>query len=231
MAALTGILYILTFFRALSLYLPLLDSCKMIHNIALKGLSFTYCLFFDKNPTGRMLNRFGTDIATMDGFLVINTVEALFLIIFIIGNYIAAMIINKFVTIVFLIAVIYFILMGRYFSVASRKLKRFEQITKSPILTLINSSIHGLVTIRSQNIQKKLKRDLRKAIEVNYKTFTAHRLLMRTIQEYFDFGPQFLSILNIIILVLLRDSLEPGLAGMSISLTTERSRQADIYLK
>jgi hypothetical protein len=62
-----------------------------------------------------------------------------------------------------------------------------------------------------------VKRDLRKILEVNYKAYIAHRLLIRTIQEYFDFGPQFVSILNIIILVLLRDSISPGLAGMSIA--------------
>ena len=220
MGILVGVLYILTFFRVFLLSVPLLNSCKQVHNLALKGLAYTESVYFDRNPTGRMLNRFAKDTSQIDEMLILYKIESIFSFCFVIGNFIAVVIILPYIVIVLVIVIIYFVSVAKYFNIVNKSLKRLEQVTKSPIISLFNSSINGLITIRCQNLQKKLKGDLNQAIEINYKTYCAFHLLFRTIQMYLEFGPNILGIINIIVLVSLKDSIQPGLAGMSISLTT-----------
>jgi ABC-type multidrug transport system fused ATPase/permease subunit len=220
MGILVFILYLLTFTRVFVLTFPLLNSCKRVHNLALTGLSFTNSLYFDRNPTGRMLNRFAKDTSQIDEIMIVYIIESVFSFCFVIGNFVTVVIILPYIVIVLFAVIIYFVSVARYFNIVNKSLKRLEQVTKSPVISLFNSSINGLITIRCQNLQKKLKGDLKEAIEINYKTYCAFHLLFRTIQMYLEFGPNILGVINIIVLVYLKDSSQPGLAGMSITLTT-----------
>jgi hypothetical protein len=67
MAILVGILYFTTYLRVVSVTFPLLTSTEKLHNLAIKALGFTNSLYFDQNPTGRMLNRFAKDSSNRRG--------------------------------------------------------------------------------------------------------------------------------------------------------------------
>ena len=60
------LLYIFAFFRFFLVYLVVLISNLKIHNLSIKGIVNTFSVFFDKNPTGRILNRFSKDVLITD---------------------------------------------------------------------------------------------------------------------------------------------------------------------
>ena len=66
----------------------IITSSYVLHNIAIKALAFSSSLFYDKNPTGRVLNRFSKDLAITDDLLQIFFTECVNTTSIIIGNFI-----------------------------------------------------------------------------------------------------------------------------------------------
>ena len=219
MAIIVGIIYLLSFLRTFALLFPLLNSAKNLHNLAIKGLACTKSLFFDQNPTGRMLNRFAKDTSQVDEILILFISETVSTSVLIFGNFIVVIIITPYILIMLAILIVFFIFIFKYFNSVIKDFKRLEQVTKSPILSLLNSSINGLTTIRCLKLEKSLKRNMRDLIEVNYKLYSAFHLMFRAIQLYLEFGPNTLSMVNVILLVNFKDTIDPSLAAMSMSLT------------
>ena len=219
MAVLVIILYILVFIRQCSLQFPLIISSKNLHNLALSGIAFTRSVFFDKNPTGRMLNRFSKDVMQMDETLINALSELINIFTIVVSSFIVIVIIVPYTVIALAVLLVYVFFLFRYFGRPNKDLRRLELISKSPILTLLNNSIHGLSTIRCLNLQEKFLNDMKESIRTNIKTFISFQISLRALQLYLELGPNVLNIINIIILVSMKDAIQPGLAGMSITLS------------
>ena len=219
MGILVIILYILTFIRQTVFQFPLINCAKNLHNLALTGITLTKSVFFDKNPTGRMLNRFAKDTSQMDETLIVNIGESIISFSLVFGNFVAVVIIAPYTLIPLAGLAFYIYLLFQYFAKPNKALRRYELVTKSPVLTLLNTSIHGLSTIRCLNLEKKFLSDMTENIKLNLQTYISFQVSLRGLQMYLEMGPNLLSVINIIVLVLMKDSIKPGLAGMSISLT------------
>ena len=219
MAILVFILYILTYLRNIVIQYPLINCAERLHNLALSGIAYTKSLFFDKNPTGRMLNRFAKDTSQMDEVLLIFLGETVSTSTLILGNFIVIIIICPYILIALAILICYVIFIGKLLVGPNKGLRRLELITKSPILSVLNSSINGLSTIRCLNLEKKFKNEMNQSIMVNMKTYSAFQMSSRNIQMYLELAPNVMNILNIVALVLLKNTMQPGLAGMSIALS------------
>ena len=61
MLILVILVYLLAFTRHCFIQFPLINSAQRLHDLALSGIVFTKSVFFDKNPAGRMINRFSKD--------------------------------------------------------------------------------------------------------------------------------------------------------------------------
>ena len=219
MGILVIILYFLTFFRNSLLLLPIIKSSEKLHNLALSGIAYTKSVYFDQNPTGRMLNRFAKDTSQMDEILLIYLGETINSSTLVLGNFIVIAIICPYILIVMGFMIIYFIFLFRYIARPNKALRRFELISKSPILSILNNSINGLCTLRCFNLNKMFIKEMKNTVELNIKSYISFQMSLRCLQLYVDIGPNIMSIINIIILVCIRDTLQPGLAGMSISLS------------
>ena len=219
MAVLITLVYILMFIRQCFVQFPLINSSENLHNLAISGIVYTKSVFFDKNPTGRILNRFSKDIAKMDESLINSIGDVLLSMTAVLVIVIVMIIIVPYTIIVLLIISVYFYFLLRYFAKVNRDLKKMEQITKSPIISLLNSSINGLSTIRCLDLQDKYLRDMSNSIATSIKTYISYQISITSLQLYLELGPTVLSIINIIALVLFKDSIESGLAGMSIALS------------
>ena len=219
MIVLVIILYILAFIRQCTIQFPLINCSKNLHNLALSGIAFTKSVFFDKNPTGRMLNRFSKDTSTMDETLILSIGETIVSLCTILGSFIVIVIIVPYILIVFAALVGYMVLMYLFFAGPNKSLRRLELISKSPILTLLNNSVNGLCTIRCLDLQEKLRKDMTRFIEINTQAMISYQMSLRALQQYLEIGPILLSIINIIVIMVLKDSIAEGDVGMSLTLS------------
>lgn len=83
--AILGFCLVTTVSRSLLFYKFIMACAESLHAMIYNGVTSTYMRFFDKNPSGRILNRFSKDIGTVDESLpmmLFNSSRVRFSIIF-----------------------------------------------------------------------------------------------------------------------------------------------------
>ncbi|CAG9326281.1 unnamed protein product [Blepharisma stoltei] len=210
--------YLLSYLKIYSLGFGLLLSAKKLHNAALESVTRTITSFFDKNPTGRMINRFSKDTLMMDELLAMLFIDFLSQSTALFGNIIViAIIAPTNLAIISGFALYLFILVKKVVPV-SKDLRKLDLIMKSPILSLSNSSVNGLTTIRALNLEQKFIKDMADAVSLSLRSFISYTIIRRFYQGYTELGATILNILNVVILVLYKDDISGSYAAMSISL-------------
>ena len=110
-------------------------------------------LFFDTNPSGRMLNRFAKDIGSIDETLPWYLLMFLQRMVFLVGAVGLVSVSNPWLnlgSVPFVLLSVY--LVRRAFGPA-REIKRLEATSTSPIYAHFSETIEGIVTIRSYRRQ------------------------------------------------------------------------------
>lgn len=114
--------------------------------------------FFDTSPTGRILNRFSTDVDCMDEQLPRDLLEVLQRLIFT-GIAIALVcFVNFWVVIPAVPVLVLLCYLCQYFLQTSRETKRLSLITASPVLSHYVETVQGIETIRSHHKEKEFFR-------------------------------------------------------------------------
>ncbi|XP_055398814.1 ATP-binding cassette sub-family C member 4-like isoform X2 [Bubalus kerabau] len=149
------ILYGIT--RSLLIFYVLVNSSQTLHNKMLESIFRAPKLFFDRNPIGRILNRFSKDIGHMDDLLpltFLDFIQTFLLVIGVVGVMVAAI---PWIAIPVIPLGILFFVLWRYFLETSRDVKRLECTTRSPVFSHLASSLRGLWTIRAYKAEQKFQ--------------------------------------------------------------------------
>lgn len=200
-----GILVLLTFiFLSIRIFILVavpLRSNLVLHNEALKSVALTDSVFFDKNPTGRIINRFSKDIGAIDGPLQLYLYESLSTTIYILSNLIVTITIAPYILAMIPFWGICLGLLFKYVSPTIISLRKLELVARGPLLTKITSSLNGLSTIRSLKIQEKFIKDIAKYTENHFRTYATFHTFLRFNQIYADLGSTLIVKLNAIVIV------------------------------
>uniref|UniRef100_A0A8C9CSU5 Multidrug resistance-associated protein 4 n=1 Tax=Phocoena sinus TaxID=42100 RepID=A0A8C9CSU5_PHOSS len=114
-------------------------------------------LFFDRNPTGRILNRFSKDIGHMDDLLPLTFLDFIQTFLQVIGVVGVAVSVIPWIAIPLVPLGIIFFVLRRYFLQTSRDVKRLESTTRSPVFSHLSSSLQGLWTIRAYKAEERFQ--------------------------------------------------------------------------
>jgi len=201
----------------LSYFFRCVRASRNIHKNLLDNIMRGPMKFFDTVPTGRILNRFTSDLDTIDQMIPAEILDFTWCFI---ESIIVVLLIC--VTTPYFIAVI-IPLMGVYFCIqriyiaSSRQLKRLYSISKSPIFSHFTETTNGAQTIRAFGHQERFIQESQDRITTNttsvYLNFMSNRWL----------GVRLEAIGNLIIFsaslfaMLAKDSLSGGQAGLSIT--------------
>ncbi|GMT04851.1 hypothetical protein PENTCL1PPCAC_27025, partial [Pristionchus entomophagus] len=148
---------ILLFFavaRCLWFRLLEVDASRHLHKKMFDAIVKTSLEFFDKNPIGRILNRFSKDVSTMD-----DTISMVFFE-FVVGmlNFITMvgmiLMLNPWIVLPTLPLVGVFYVFRQVYLATSRDVKRLEATSRSPLYSHISALMNGLVTIRAFGCEK-----------------------------------------------------------------------------
>ena len=203
-----GILVVICYFvivLRIYIYINLfLKSNVELHNKALQSIALTASVFFDKNPTGRIINRFSKDVGVMDGPLQYYLFEVASTSLLIIGNLVVTIIIIPYNVIMIAIWC------GILYSLT-------KYVSTGPLLSTINSALNGLPTLRCLNIQRKFKTDIKQFTLNHYRAYLTFHTLLRFNQHYADIGAALIVALNVIIIVGAKGFIDPSLAALSLA--------------
>ncbi|KAH8927089.1 hypothetical protein BT69DRAFT_1258598 [Atractiella rhizophila] len=180
--------------------------------LSVVGGTFRY---FDKTPTGRILNRFSQDFATVDSelsswleFLVLNLMGYLSAIVVVIA------IVPWFLIVTIIMLYIFFRLSQAYLA-CSREFRRLESISKSPIFSQFGETLSGLATIRAFGEERRFNDEIQTKVDGYMKAHNGLWMSNRWLLARFDLIGALAVLISIIFVIIGNTS--PGLAALVIS--------------
>ncbi|KAJ2613508.1 Transporter of the ATP-binding cassette (ABC) [Coemansia sp. RSA 1365] len=204
--------------RSLLQFWSSIKASKVLHERLLHTVLRAPIRFFDTTPVGRLINRFSKDMETIDQSLssslaiFITELTASLTILVVITVITPAFIVGAII-----IAVTYWIIGTLYLS-ASREIKRFESVTKSPIYTHFGETLNGVSTIRAYGQEMRFKKTNYSKIDDNLRPFIYMWGANRWLSIRVDLAGAFVSCLaGMLALTATGGRMDAGLAGMSLS--------------
>uniref|UniRef100_A0A0U9HVH0 Putative ABCC protein n=1 Tax=Chrysomela populi TaxID=154003 RepID=A0A0U9HVH0_CHRPP len=151
------LIIIIVFSRSIAFYSWCITASSRLHNKMFDNIVFSPMLFFNNNPSGRILNRFSKDIGSLDEVLPMTLLDtaqiglAVAAISVVIGS------LSPYILVPTIVILVFFYFMRVFYLQTSRDVKRIDSITRSPIYTHLTASLQGLTTIRAFGAEEILK--------------------------------------------------------------------------
>ncbi|XP_023329650.1 multidrug resistance-associated protein 1 [Eurytemora carolleeae] len=204
-------------FKELVLFLACAKASRSIHNVLLARIMHSPMSFFDTNPIGRILNRFSSDIDSVDQTIPFLIDDFMNCFVEVVGIIVVISYSTPWFLLLLLpIAAVYLTLQKFYIS-SARQFRRLEMISKSPIFSHFTETVTGAASIRAFRAESRFIGESEDLVSRNnqcqWSSLNSNRWL----------GTRCENLGNVIILVSAvlvvygRGVVTPGLAGLSIS--------------
>ncbi|XP_015020423.2 ATP-binding cassette sub-family C member 10 [Drosophila mojavensis] len=189
-----------------------------IHEQLLKRVMFAKFNFFDITSVGRILNRFSSDINTVDDSLPFILNILLAQLAGLVGALCVSLYAMPWLVLVVVPMVPIYLNLQRRYRHASRDIKRLSSNAMSPLYTHFTETLQGLPTIRSMRASARFQRDFQGKLEESTKA----QLSSAAAQQWLALRLQMLGALlvggaGLIAAITASHTINPGLVGLCIS--------------
>jgi len=176
----------------------------------------SYC-FSDTTPIGRILNRFSKDIETADHILTYVVRTFMSQLFRAIATFTMISFVNGYILIAIIPFMILYYFILKFYIPTSRQLNRIDSTSRSPIYNHLSETISGVTSIRAFGASEKFTKESNDRVDFNnmhyFPSIVATSWLFMRI-EFFGYTIVFLTA---IFAVLAKNTLTPGLVGLSIT--------------
>ncbi|OQR87195.1 ATP-binding Cassette (ABC) Superfamily [Achlya hypogyna] len=206
-----------------ALYIAQSCSLHFHERLFRKVLSLPVPTFFDVTPIGRVLNRFASDLDTLDsqipfyGYLLLQFVFQILAVLVVCG------VSTPYVLAVYPPTFFAFYKAQTYFNPASGALKRMESVTRSPLVTLVSEALHGLTTIRAFGMGPTFVRWNRHRLDTHMRFFSTFYMSRCWFQMRLDWLSATIIVAVAFVCIGLRSSLGLVAAGLSLTYAAQLS--------
>ncbi|XP_072712731.1 ATP-binding cassette sub-family C member 10 isoform X5 [Ciconia boyciana] len=208
-----------TILRAFLFAYGTIRAATVIHNRLLQRALKATVTFFDTTPTGRILNRFSSDLYCVDDSLPFILNIFLANVYGLLGMLVIITYGLPWIGLVLIpLAALYFSIQ-RYYRRTSRELKRLYSVTLSPIYTHFSETLSGLSSIRAMRATQRFELENQLRLEQNQRCLFASNTAM----QWLDIRLQMIgvavvtAIAGIAIIQHQKQLGNPGLVGLALS--------------
>nr|XP_020137224.1 multidrug resistance-associated protein 1 isoform X3 [Microcebus murinus] len=185
---------------------------NLLHNVLRSPMSF-----FERTPSGNLVNRFSKELDTVDSMIpqvikmfmgsLFNVIGAC--IIILLATPIAAVIIPP-------LGLLYFFVQ-RFYVASSRQLKRLESVRCSPVYSHFNETLLGVSVIRAFGEQERFIRQSDLKVDESQKAYYPSIVANRWLAVRLEYVGNCIVLFASLFAVMSRHSLSAGLVGLSVS--------------
>jgi ATP-binding cassette subfamily C (CFTR/MRP) protein 4 len=210
-------LFIASIIRAEAFYYVCIRASITLSEKMLGSVLASPMSFFQVNPHGRLLNRFSSDLSRMDELLPATLFDFLQCTFMIVGIIVLACILVPWILLVVPFIVAIFYILRKVYVTTSRQIKRWESITRSPLLSQVPASLEGLAVIRAFGVQDEFVKNFLALQNVNNSQYYGFVCTSRWLGIRLDLlAGSFLGI-SALVCVALGQTLSPGVVGLLLS--------------
>ncbi|XP_072549871.1 multidrug resistance-associated protein 1 [Salminus brasiliensis] len=184
----------------------------MLYNVLRSPMSF-----FERTPSGNLVNRFAKETDTIDA--VIPNIIKMFMgsLFNCLGSCAVILIATPLVAIIIPPLGLLYFFVQRFYVASSRQLKRLESVSRSPVYTHFNETLLGTSVIRAFGEQRRFIGESDRRVDHNQKAYFPSIVANRWLAVRLEFVGNCIVMFAALFAVMARDNLSPGLMGLSIS--------------
>ncbi|KAL7737810.1 hypothetical protein ACLKA6_006196 [Drosophila palustris] len=203
--------------RTFGFFLLCLRISLQLHNLLFAGIIRARMFFFNTNPSGRVLNRFSSDIENVDVSLPQAMLDSLQFFVDVLAVLIIVAIANYWLLIPAAIMALLMYLCRAFYMGASRSLKRIESLTRSPVYSHTNQTFQGLTTIRALDAMPQLEQTFHGHQNIN----SSALFLYTSANRAFSFWTDLICVVYILVVtfsfLVIKNNFSSGDVGLAIT--------------
>uniref|UniRef100_A0A3Q3IG20 Multidrug resistance-associated protein 1 n=1 Tax=Monopterus albus TaxID=43700 RepID=A0A3Q3IG20_MONAL len=190
---------------------------RYLHQSMLYDVLRSPMSFFERTPSGNLVNRFSKEMDTIDS--LIPSIFKMFLgsLFSVLGACVIILIATPLVAIVIPFLGLLYFFVQRFYVASSRQLKRLESVSRSPIYTHFNETLLGTSVIRAFGEQERFIHESDQRVDHSQKAYYPSIVANRWLAVRLEFVGNCIVSFAAFFAVIARESLSPGIMGLSIS--------------
>uniref|UniRef100_A0A4W3JNQ4 ATP-binding cassette, sub-family C (CFTR/MRP), member 3 n=1 Tax=Callorhinchus milii TaxID=7868 RepID=A0A4W3JNQ4_CALMI len=208
---------VLVMISSFTLTLGGIVAARSLHLHLLQCLLRCPLQFFEANPSGRILNRFGKDLDGID----VTIPEGVGLWMQTFWYTLSVFIICSILTPIFLLITLPILLVfwwvQRFYVATSRQLKRLESVSRSPVYSHFSETISGSSVVRAYGRGASFIHMSDVKVDTNQKSYFPGIVANRWLGIRIEFIGNCIVLFAALFAVIGRDHLKPGIVGLSVS--------------
>ncbi|NXN11515.1 MRP1 protein, partial [Indicator maculatus] len=185
---------------------------NLLHNVLRSPMSF-----FERTPSGNLVNRFSKEIDTIDS--TIPPIIKMFMgsTFNVIGACIIILLVTPTAAVIIPPLGLVYLLVQRFYVATSRQLKRLESVSRSPVYSHFNETLLGVSVIRAFQEQKRFIKQNDMKVDENQKAYYPSIVANRWLAVRLEYVGNCIIFFAALFAVIARSKLSAGLVGLSVS--------------
>ncbi|XP_029783715.1 canalicular multispecific organic anion transporter 2 isoform X2 [Suricata suricatta] len=208
---------VLVMVSAITLTVGSVQAARSLHQALLHNKMRSPQSFFDTTPSGRILNRFSKDIYVIDEVLAPTILMLLNSFYNSISALVVVVVSTPLFAVVTLPLAVFYIVVQRFYVATSRQLKRLESISRSPIYSHFSETVTGSSVIRAYGRSQDFNAISDAKVDTNLRSSYPFIASNRWLGVRVEFVGNCVVFFAALFAVIGRNSLSPGLVGLSVS--------------
>ncbi|KAJ3186378.1 hypothetical protein HDU85_007818 [Gaertneriomyces sp. JEL0708] len=209
-----------------------IGASSVLHQTLLASIVRAPMSFFDSTPLGRILNRFGQDMNSVDQMIPLTLQQTLIKLINVIAVLVVTCVASWYlIPVILVVGISYYIIQARY-RIASRDVKRLHSVAQSPLYQHFNETVNGVASVRAYGDQDRFTHDNRLLVDATQRTFFMTWVLPRWLQMSLGYFSIFITFVTALVAVILRDvSSNTGVMAIAITNTLSLSETLSLFVR
>lgn len=143
--------------------------------------------WFDKTPSGLLINRFSKDLYMIDLVLAMMMEFAISTTLNVLGILIVIAIIVPIALALFAVLAVFYLYAGEFYRRSNRELTRLESISRTPVFTHFAESLTGVCSIRALKVQDMYMQENLRRVDENTRALYFSRAISFWLQTRLNF--------------------------------------------